>query len=93
VSLWMQVYNLSLDQKTGRPAGTVEYQVVNTATNQMVIDLTEHLENTSNTGDQLTLQKRLPAMPTGRYQLIIKVNDLLSGQTISPMVGFVITED
>ncbi|HEY6971557.1 MAG TPA: GWxTD domain-containing protein [Candidatus Angelobacter sp.] len=93
VSLWMQVYNLSLDQKTGKPTATVEYRVVNTATNQAVIDLTESSDKMGNAGDQLTLQKRLPAMPVGNYQLTVRVNDLLSGQIISSMAPFVITKD
>src|SRR5581483_3254049 len=37
VNFWMQVYNLSVDEKTHKPSATFEYDVVNTATNKAVI--------------------------------------------------------
>jgi len=52
VNLWLQVYNLGLDQKTNKPSATVEYQVVNTATNQSVLDFTESTSQMGNIGDR-----------------------------------------
>src|SRR5262249_25397440 len=37
LNFWMQVYNLSVDDKTHKPSATVEYNVVNTVTNKPVI--------------------------------------------------------
>ena len=90
VNFWMQVYNLTVDEKTKRPSATVEYQVVNTTTNKPVVDITENTSQMGNVSDQLTLQKSLPLskLDPGIYQITIKVNDLLSKQTISPTAKF-----
>src|SRR2546423_1580134 len=92
VNFWMQVYNLSVDEKTKKPSATVEYQIVNATTNQLVVDFTEKTEQMGNVGDQLTLQKSLPInnLGPGVYQVTIKVNDLISNQTISPTVKFAV---
>ena len=75
-----------------KPSATVEYQIVNATTNQPVVDFTEKTEQMGNVGDQLTLQKSLPInnLGPGVYQVTIKVNDLISNQTISPTVKFAV---
>jgi GWxTD domain-containing protein len=90
LDLWMQVYNLGVDQKTNKPSATVQYQVVNTATNQPVINFTESTAQMGNVGEQITLQKSVPlaAFNPGVYQVTIKVNDLISKETVSPTAKF-----
>lgn len=92
VNFWMQVYNLTVDEKTRKPSATVEYQIVNTATNQPVVDVTENTDQMGNVSDQLTLQKSLPLnrLVPGVYQVTIKINDLVSKQTISPTAKFAV---
>jgi hypothetical protein len=92
VNFWLQVYNLGVDQKTNKPSATVEYQVVNTATNQHVLDFTESTATMGNIGEQVTLAKSLPLsqLDPGVYQVTIKVNDQVSKQTISPTAKFVV---
>lgn len=92
VNFWMQVYNLGLDQKTNKPSATVEYQVVNTATNKSVLDFTETTAQMGNIGEQVTLAKSFPLsqLDPGVYQVTIKVNDQISKQTISPTAKFVV---
>jgi hypothetical protein len=92
VSFWMQVYNLGLDEKTKKPSATFEYQVLNTVTNQPVLDFTESTAQMGNVGEQITLEKSLPAnqLAPGVYQVTIKVSDLVSKQTISPTVKFAV---
>jgi GWxTD domain-containing protein len=85
LNFWMQVYNLTVDDKTKKSSATVQYQILNTATNQPVVDFTESTEGMGNVGDQLTLSKSLPLskLDPGNYQVTIKVNDLVSKQNIS----------
>jgi GWxTD domain-containing protein len=92
VNLWMQVYNLGIDPNTKKPSATVEYKVMNTATKQPVVDFTESTAQMGNIGDQMTLEKSLPAntLAPGVYQVTIKVNDLVSKQTISPTTKFAV---
>jgi GWxTD domain-containing protein len=94
VNFWIQVYNLGLDQKTNKPSATVEYQVVNTATNKSVLDFTETTAQMGNIGEQVTLAKSfsLSQLDPGVYQVTIKVNDQISKQTISPSAKFVVQQ-
>jgi GWxTD domain-containing protein len=94
VNFWLQVYNLGLDQKTNKPLATVEYQVVNTATNQHVLDFTETTAQMGNVGEQVTLGRSLPLgqIDPGVYQVTIKVNDQISKQTISPTAKFAVQQ-
>jgi GWxTD domain-containing protein len=90
LNFWMQVYNLSVDEKTHKPSATFEYDVVNTATNKNVVHTTESTEQMGNIGDQVTLQKTLSAgnLQPGLYRLEIKVNDNISKQTVGPTATF-----
>jgi GWxTD domain-containing protein len=94
VNFWLQVYNLGLDQKTNKPSATVEYQVVNTATNQHVLDFTETTAQMGNVGEQVTLGRtlQLSQLDPGVYQVTIKVNDQISKQTISPTAKFAVQQ-
>jgi GWxTD domain-containing protein len=92
LNFWMQVYNLSVDDKTHKPSATVEYNVVNAATNKPVIHTVESTETMGNIGDQMTLQKTLAAanLEPGVYRLQIKVNDNISKQSVDPTTTFAV---
>jgi GWxTD domain-containing protein len=92
LNFWMQVYNLGVDDKTHKPSATVEYNVVNTATNKPVIHSVESTDQMGNIGDQMTLQKTLSAanLDPGIYRIQIKVNDNISKQMVDPSVTFAV---
>ncbi len=92
LNFWMQVYNLTVDDKTHKPSATVEYNVVNAATNKAVVHTIESTDTMGNIGDQVTLEKTLSAanLDPGVYRLQIKVNDNLSKQTVDPSVTFAV---
>lgn len=92
LNFWMQVYNLSVDEKTHKPSATIEYNVTETATNKAVIHTVESTEAMGNIGDQVTLQKTLSAanLQPGLYKIEIKVNDNLSKQTVDPTATFAV---
>jgi len=92
LNFWMQVYNLTVDDKTHKPSATVEYNVVNAATNKPVIHTIESTDTMGNIGDQMTLQKTLAAanLEPGVYRLQIKVNDNISKQSVDPTAMFVV---
>src|SRR5271155_4543821 len=91
LNFWMQVYNLSVDDKTHKPSATFEYNVTD-ANNKAVIHTVESTETMGNVGDQVTLQKTLSAanLPPGLYKIEIKVNDNLSKQTVDPTATFAV---
>ena len=91
VNFWMQVYNLTVDEKTHKPSATVEYNVTD-ANNKAVIHTVESTDTMGNVGDQVTLQKTLSAanLQPGMYKIEIKVNDKLSKQTVDPTATFAV---
>ncbi len=92
VNFWMQIYNLGLDEKTKKPSATIEYDVVNAASNKAVVHTSETTDAMGNVGEQVTLEKtmKLGTVEPGTYRLTIKVNDNVSKQTITPAVNFVV---
>ncbi|MFZ1917837.1 MAG: GWxTD domain-containing protein [Terriglobales bacterium] len=91
LNFWMQVYNLSVDEKTHKPSATIEYNVTD-ASNKAVIHTVESTDTMGNVGDQVTLQKTLSAanLQPGIYKIEIKVNDKLSKQTVDPTATFAV---
>jgi len=92
LNFWMQVYNLSVDEKTHKPSATFEYDVVNAASNKTVIHTVESTDQMGNVGDQVTLEKSLSAanLQPGTYRIQIKVNDNISKQTVDPTATFAV---
>jgi hypothetical protein len=88
----MQVYNLGVDDKTHKASATVEYNVINAATNKPVVHTVESTDTMGNIGDQMTLQKTLSAanLDPGVYRIQIKVNDNISKQTLDPSATFAV---
>src|SRR6202521_1742757 len=91
LNFWMQVYNLSVDEKTHKPSATIEYNVTD-SNNKAVIHTVESTDTMGNVGDQVTLQKTLSAanLPPGLYKIEIKVNDNLSKQSVDPTATFAV---
>jgi GWxTD domain-containing protein len=92
VNFWMQVYNLSVDDKTHKPSATFEYDIVNTATNKPVVHAVEASEKLGNVGEQVTLHKAVASsnLDPGVYKIDIKVSDNISKQTVDPSATFAV---
>ena len=92
VNLWMQVYNLGIDQQTHKPSATVEYEITNLSNHKAIVHAIDSTQQMGNVGDQLTLLKTLPltAVEPGQYQVSIKVDDKVSKQSISPTASFTV---
>ena len=91
LNFWMQVYNLSVDEKPHKSSATFEYNVTD-PNHKAVIHTVESTDTMGNVGDQVTLQKTLSAanLPAGLYKIEIKVNDNLSKQTVDPTATFAV---
>jgi hypothetical protein len=92
VNLWIQVYNLALDEQTKRSSATVVYEIRDVATNKPVMYVTETTGHIANPGDHMTLEKSLlpNQLNPGIYQVTIKVSDMVSRQTIAPTAKFAV---
>ena len=89
LNFWMQVYNLGIGEDKKNDA-TIEYQVLDTATNKQVLMAEETAAKLNPNADQLTLEKTMPlaSLAPGRYQVVIKVNDGVSKQQIAESAAF-----
>lgn len=89
LNFWMQVYNLGIGQNKRNDA-TIEYQVLDLATNKQILDLQETASKLNPNADQLTLEKTMPlaGLEPGKYQVTIKVNDGILKQTIDQSAPF-----
>ena len=90
LNMWMQVYNLGVDEKTKKPSATVQYDLVNLQTNKSVVTSSESTEQMAKVGDQMTLEKSLAlnSMEPGLYRLTVKVDDKVNNQTLTRSTPF-----
>jgi hypothetical protein len=88
----LQVYNLSVDEKTHKPSATFEYDIVNAATNKPIVHAVDSSDKMGNVGDQVTLQKAIASanLDPGVYRIQIKVSDNISKQTLDPTATFAV---
>jgi GWxTD domain-containing protein len=94
MGIYTELYNLGGDQKTHKPQGTIEYEVVNNADNKVVLSQTEDLQSIPNASPFLvTIEKKLPlrVLQPGKYTLRMKVVDKLNNQSITPSAQFTVT--
>jgi 5-hydroxyisourate hydrolase-like protein (transthyretin family) len=92
MNLWMQVYNMQVDEKTKKPSAKIEYEIINMADNKAVLHSSESTDTMGNLGDQMTLEKSLAlnSFQPGVYRLTVKVDDNISKQQISPSIRFAV---
>ena len=90
LNFWMQVYNLGIDDKSKQNSATVQYQIMDMATNKVVLDTSEDSKTLGANSDQLTVEKSiaLASLQPGKYQVRIKINDSVSKQEIAQTAPF-----
>jgi GWxTD domain-containing protein len=92
LNFWMQVYNLGIDEKSKQNGATIEYQIMDLATNKAILETQELTAKTSPNTDQVTIEKSLPlaSLMPGKYQVNIKVNDGITKQQIAESAPFIV---
>ena len=92
LNFWMQVYNLGIDNKSKQNGAMVDYQIMDMATNKLLLDTQESTSKINPNADQVTLERSLPlaSLQPGKYQVTIKVNDGVSKQQIAESAPFVV---
>ncbi len=88
----MQVYNLGIDEKSKQNSATIQYQIIDLASNKAVLDMQEDSKKLSASSDQVTLERSVPLanLQPGKYQIRIKVNDSISNQEIAESAPFTV---
>jgi GWxTD domain-containing protein len=92
LNFWMQVYNLGIDEKSKHNGATIEYQILDMATNKAILQTEELTSKTNPNADQVTIEKSLPlaSLQPGKYQVNIKVNDGITKQQIAESAAFIV---
>jgi GWxTD domain-containing protein len=92
LNFWMQVYNLGIDEKSKQNSATIQYQIIDLASNKAIFDMQEDSKKLSATSDQVTLERSVPLanLQPGKYEIKIKVNDSVSNQVIAQSAPFTV---
>jgi len=94
MGIYLALYNFEPDEKTQRPNGVVEYEVVKNGSNQKIFEFSEELHAiTGATANQVTIEKLLPlkGLEPGQYTLKMKVVDRNRNQTLTPTATFTVS--
>jgi hypothetical protein len=91
VNVWMQVYNLAVDQKDGKSEASVEFDVVHEETKKTVLRAAE-ADLMRPVAGQLTLEKTFSGneLEPGIYRLKVHVRDQIAKHGVEPEVIFTI---
>jgi hypothetical protein len=94
LGIYWQVYNFQPDEKTQKPNGTVEYEIVKDGTNLKVLDFSEDVSAIDNcSATQVTIEKvlSLKDLEPGKYLLRLKVQDKNKNQILNQSAAFTIS--
>jgi len=92
LNCWMQVYNLSIDDKTKSNSATVTYEIRDKSNDKLLLATSELSKDVSAHSDQLTMERSLPlaGLQPGKYEMTIRINDAISKQEIAQTAPFVV---
>jgi hypothetical protein len=93
MGIYMQLYNFTPDEKTQKPNGSIEYEVVKNGNNQKVFEFSEDVAKLPNaSATQVTIEKILPlrALDPGQYTLKVKITDKTNNQVLTPTSTFTV---
>jgi GWxTD domain-containing protein len=93
MGIYVQLYNFEPDEKTQKPDGSIEYEVLKNGSNQKVFEFAEEIAKMENaSANQVTIEKVLPLknLEPGQYTIRMKVTDRKRNQTVSPTATFTV---
>ena len=94
MGIFLKLYNFGPDEKTQKPSGQIEYQVVKNGSNEKIFEFTEDIGSLPGaSASQVTVEKLLPLqnLQPGQYTLKLKITDKNRNQTLTPSAQFTVT--
>jgi GWxTD domain-containing protein len=94
MGIFLKLYNFGPDEKTQKPSGQIEYQVVKNGSNEKIFEFTEDIASLPGaSASQVTVEKLLPLqnLQPGQYTLKLKITDKNRNQTLTPSAQFTVT--
>lgn len=92
MGVFLQVYNLKVDDKTHKPDASVEFRVVREKEENPVLKFDLPPNKVPEHGEEMTLEDRitLGSLAPGKYKLEVAITDNLAKQTITPFANFTV---
>ncbi|MGA6954125.1 MAG: GWxTD domain-containing protein, partial [Candidatus Acidiferrales bacterium] len=92
MGVFLQVYNLKVDDKTHKPDATVQYRVIKDKETDPVLKFDLGDDKLPEHGEELTLENviTLGSLSPGKYKLEVAVTDNLAKKTITPVTEFTV---
>jgi hypothetical protein len=93
LGIYAQFYNFGPDEKTNKPNGSIQYEIMKAGTDKAVLDYTEEVKTMDGaSAQQVTVEKLLPlqSLEPGQYTLKMKVVDKNRNQTLTPTANFTV---
>ncbi|HEV7904194.1 MAG TPA: GWxTD domain-containing protein [Pyrinomonadaceae bacterium] len=92
IGIYLQVYNAGIDQTTLRPSVDVDYVLLKDG--KELGRIPEDWRGMSDAGQRLTLARLITSdkLAPGEYDMMIRIKDRVSGQSLSPSEKFTITQ-
>src|SRR5688500_21628 len=94
MGIYAEFYNFTPDEKTQKPSGTIEYEVIKDGSTAKVFEFSEDIAGIAgSSSQQVKVEKLLPlnGLEPGNYTLKIKVTDKNSNQVLTPTTTFTVT--
>lgn len=92
MGVFLQVYNLKVDDKTHKADASVQFRVTREKENDPVLKFDVPRDKMPDHGEELTLEDiiTLGSLRPGKYKLEVAVTDNLAKQTITPTTEFTV---
>jgi GWxTD domain-containing protein len=93
LGIYTQFYNFGPDDKTKKPNGSIQYEIMKNGVEKPVLDYTEEINQIPGaSAQQVTVEKLLPLMSLepGKYTLKMKVMDKNRDQVLTPTANFTV---
>jgi GWxTD domain-containing protein len=92
IGVFLQVYNLKVDDKTHKPDAAVEFRVMKDKETAPVLKFSIPSNQLPAHGEEMTLEEALTvgSLQPGKYKLEVEVTDNLTNQKITPATDFTI---
>ena len=94
MGIYIKLYNFEGDEKTHKPTGEVQYELVKNGTNDKIFEFSEDLTKIPGaSASSVTIEKLLPLkdLAPGQYTIRIKVTDKNRNQIVTPSAQFTVT--
>jgi GWxTD domain-containing protein len=93
LGIYLQLYNFEADEKTHKPEGSIDYEIVKNGSNEKVFEYSEDINSSPGAASQIIVEKLLPlqSLAPGQYTLKMKVVDKKRNQTLTPSATFTVT--